>query len=563
MWCFIFFPLCKIYAYTPMSANLPDAIQAVRKNALTGDPRYKAYCFRYLGKNSKNELDCVKKTDMIIVPGGRYRGTWIKLCFKYVLLFASDEQRQEYHAFRMAYITDLLRTLCKPKDSAPDENAQSTACNYEVVGSNSAVSDVDVTLYQYYGASCKKTLEGQARVQCDSATKLAETLRTIERTHAAVFEQPLDELFDCNLYLTSFFYYSKVFVDHPNFVCIKSGKSDAYMCFVRCDRYDPNQRLWAYHKIADLIERIEYDVPEDNTDRERQAHTRKRLMIEELMDCIQHLFPGVIAGIDAATKYMNEIKMSKRFARTRHNSYVSMRKSIDIPRPSRSVPMLPQTSDRSSSLLLSETSNLSTKEKDTYSTLGAALCHVVNKEEFPEVQEHLSVPLFVDAALDNLGFLFRMLIDSNDPCSKEIVILIKASKYIHRICCDIGGMLAKSGHMTEEELSRWQTQDALEAPNDADPKRALFLEILRLSYQANDNRKKLLPVDENRYVVMDLLSKLHDFSGLLGHPRTQTKMTGKQSALYECLKNVALFTFDMTAPHMSITGGNRRVSKRS
>ena len=274
-----------------MSA-LPASMTATERDCLNAYSNDKVFFFKYVGRNPK-ELDCVKEKDKIVIfdDGSAYKGTWIKLCFKHVLLFASERQRQDYHEFRRRYIVDLFDTLC----------ATRSFCNYEIVGSNSAVSDIDVTLYEYFHEADDK-----------DGHKLAQVLDSIIQKHHETFEQSLEELFDCNLYLTSFFYYSKNRIDNKAIVCLpparKNGNGNGngdgndstdknYLCFMNDDSYEPTQRYWALYKVATTIEDILYRAPNANNDVQREV-------CEAIVETIRRYFPAYHKCIEDTNLYI-------------------------------------------------------------------------------------------------------------------------------------------------------------------------------------------------------------------------------------------------------------------
>ena len=548
------------------NVHLPSSVNAARKDTLIPitsnsnwlDRNNRIYYFRYQGSNPR-ELECIGK-DRIDIETGTYKGIWLKLCFKYILLFASSQQREDYHTYRKNYIEKLLETLC-----LKDAN-----CNYEIVGSNSAVSDVDITLYEYYGDSCLDNVNAQSeKIVCKNAHELANVLERIYKAHHANFAQSLEELFDCNLYLTSFFYYSKLPIANPLFVCLTNKKKNVghppYICFLKHTKYEPEQRMWAFNKMSTVLESHNKTGPLAN-------------VCSDILNEILFYFPTYAGRLKATASFMQRKLATNRFAKTRGDSYVSMRASVEVrPRSYSSSRLSSMTGsldghqynglrdDEIVKRVLSQTANLSTKEKDTYSTQGSSLAHVINRKDYPEVQKYISTPMYIDAVFDNLGFLYMLFFDKDDWCpnvkTSNDITLVKGSKYLHRMCEDIGRVYVSKGVMSKREFNELQNKDNssggiandhVAESSQTNGKLGIFKDILALSHQTNLNRKALVTVKENAPNLWMLLSRLQEYVDEMEkeQPREQATPIRKEykglknNTLLQALKNITLFIFD-------------------
>jgi hypothetical protein len=93
----------------------------------------------------------------------------------YVLLYGTPEQKTAFNRFRIKYIRYLFDKVCLELDDA---------CRDTLVGTypSSAKSDIDYNI----------------------SGKISEKIRRIAERHMELFDDSLDELFDINLYGTSF-----------------------------------------------------------------------------------------------------------------------------------------------------------------------------------------------------------------------------------------------------------------------------------------------------------------------------------------------------------------------
>ena len=487
------------------------------KNQPNSDFIQKMFMFEY--KNDKNTnkdgIQCIPSDQKVTTRDNK---TWIKFSFKNMVLFGTVEQKQSFHKFRKAYINKLFKSLCNPHQN----------CNYEIVGSDSPVSDMDITIYEMIENKHQDKTNDMDNVNISKS--IEDVLVNIYKNHHDVFDQTLEELFDCNIYLTSFFYYSKNNItDGTMYTCIPKATNknhnsinNMYLCFLKHDSgyFDYEQRKWALSKFVKLISR---EVP-------------KRFK-SDILDILLKYFDGYYKLFQIVEKFILKkhgtfIKRSNattfRYRSDKIRDVRQARRSINAFNRENSVSsadsgiirngentyynaernVYKETSDPQELLndierknaiseVLSKTAKLSTAEKDTYSTQGASFAHVVNRNEYPEITKHLSIYMLIDAIFDNLGFIGQ-LIFHEEQCNDEFVQftkVMKVSKYVERICNDLVLIMAVP-----------------EANNYKQNKPTEFQNIATLSKDLNEKRKKMLPMTETSSSIDQFKNILREYS---------------------------------------------------
>lgn len=477
--------------------------------------------------------------------------TWIKFSFRNILMFGTTDQQKRFHDFRKKYLTTLLRSSCKG------------SCNFEIVGSDSPVSDYDVTLYEFLDNNDERLLY--------------DVEYGIKSQHSKMFVQSLEELFDCNLYLTSFFHYSSTKEVASTFECVEqAGKSNSsYLCVpvMNEDDYDIEQRDWSLTKLGYVVFNIFKNGNQGD--------------YAKIKSYIQTFFPNYWTRIEKSWEfYKQQHKYDKGTRVKEHKNTV--RKSINMgsynfSRSSTSSSLLnsPRTSSagnnsnnnnnnnntslsRSSSIgVIKAAARLSITEKDTYSTIGASFAHVINHKLYPTIKDRIYPAMYIDAMLDNLGFISNLVIKS-DACFSKTFMLVKIAKYLDRICTDYKDMRTKT-KITNTSINQ----------SDAEQ----IAQIHMTSATINDNRKKLKSLVEYESDVYSLENQLKNYfsvvqrhcenrNGSCNIPKINNSLiTGDSNQLLDILLYITVFVFDIIYDFdehkgTNIQGGAKRKAKK-
>ena len=317
---------------------------------------------------------------------------WIRMSFRNLTLFGDDDQKRKFHEYRKKYIDNLVASLC-----VHDNN-----CNFEVIGSDSPVSDRDIFVFEIMGF--KKN-------GVDVNGKIGEVINSIKNEHYKYHNLSLEEMFDCNLYMTNFFGYTDDVKKVPKgYSFYKNKYNEKYLC-VNIQKYDNKQRKFSVRRLLVSLQCVNNSKQND---------------ITQTKDIIKSQF----------IKYFNLLNYcdSKLFS-TENLSLNTrgIRKSLCETVRRRTINVSTCPIERTNKV-----SELSATEKDAYHTLGAALLHVVDTSQYSvdilsKLDISISIPLYIDAILDNLGFVAATLLE-DDACKSELYTEIKATKYIDRIC---------------------------------------------------------------------------------------------------------------------------------
>lgn len=441
----------------------------------------KTFYFKFTG--NKKALHCIKN-DVLVVNSSEYRGIWIKLSFRNILRFATGEQKILYDQYRKKYINGIMKSIW--------DNSSCGTLQYEIIGSNSYVSDVDVFIYKLWSNNISPT---------NSIRKcLSKIVDKIHQHHHKTYEQSLEELFDCNIYITSFFYYTKTQINNSKFFCLQpKDSSNMYLCFTKLINYDLEQRKWACYKIATNLKKYKSDIL--------------------LRDLKKH-FPT-------------------------YSKLISLSCVLDVQKYKHKFDMQNTTE------MLSSTSSFSTTEKDTYHTLGAVLANVIDKSKYPQLNsphgndEYITIAMYIDSVLDNLGFIYNIVFHKSDTCDDDDYKLIKISKYLYRICFAFGKIITKhpEGNKSVDSMVQMiETESNILPDSSLNIEIQNFLKITEYSFITNEERKRLTPVTKNKRNARMMMNALHIYCIAKNF---QLKRSSQDSLLNE-LSYITYFVLSMT-----------------
>lgn len=304
----------------------------------------------------------------------------------------------------------------------------------EQVGSVSCVSDVDISLSP--SASSSMTIEAKANA-------IIKTLYAMYEVHHSKFEDSFEEMFDTNVYATSFTMRAsanarlqtmKQFV-HPskpgNQVMYFVNVSDPMSC-----KFDKLQTLFAFRRVfcnfLDIggIHTIESNLKAIYTHLKWNNSSRMTELFKDIINDVRSLA--------WMPQNFTETNMKEFYMRLNSNVndegllsiYTCLIKSyywlIEDGSHYHAKHMLPHI--LSSATLL---------EQDSYHSMGAFLDVVTFAGmSIRDKCKHMPIPCMFDhSLLDNLGFVIDIIKrHERDPCYDTTTNVLKISKYIDRMC---------------------------------------------------------------------------------------------------------------------------------
>ena len=464
------------------------------------------YMFEYAKTTNANSriTNCLPQEDKLVTEDGRL---WIKFSFKNIVMFGTNEQKHEFHRFRKIYVNRLLTSLCD----------KSKNCNFEIIWSDSPVSDMDITMYEllYIANQNNNT---KAALKWMTSRTISGVIENIHSDHHKIFDQTLEELFDCNFFRTSFVYYSPVDISKKSeYTCIPNAtQKNMFLCFIKHaeDYFDFEQRQWALSKFVKVL-RIQIPRP-------LEIH-------------FSYLFKKYYPKYDKILKLVDVFNLKSGF-----NTTISTTNTV--------ASATRMSTNNTVREILSKTSKFSISEKDTYYTQGASFAHVVNRANYPDIINYLNANMLIDASLDNLGFIAEIIF-SDDTCNDAFVKnskMLKVSKYVDRICSNISLIVSKSDK---------------KPPSD-------FSTIAKLSNQLNQKRKSLATINETRPLVGVFVEKLEEYAnscflkkqGNLEDESSSLNLVfqlmkrdntsiSENFTLIHMFRNIVVFTFDNVELH--------------
>lgn len=472
-------------------------------------PNTKIYFFKYDGKSSTditclpkidNDTDIDNKTGYMEVNGN----IWIRLSYENIVLFGSQLQKQSYHNFRVEYINKLIENSCNDVDN----------CNYEIIGSDSPVSDRDITIYK---------LLGQV-----SSYSLDDVKQKIQDEHYNTFMDSLEYLFDCNIYLTVFFFYSKTQptkLDDSPYIYINpvqkiNSNIKHYLCIPNTKgTYDTKkQREFAFMKLIKVLSQKEFYI---------------------CKKYIEKYFPQYLTFISAMSN-SRKLFLSQSVSRMGNEKTSQYYRNVG----ETSDNLLKTASNDKIDKLVQRMSKLSITERDTYNSIGAAFSHVVNHDTYPGIIEYITVPMYIDAAIENLGFIGQ-LVKKKSACLDDTFIIIKMVKYLDRICGNIKNIFRKKGLVNPQILSLPECKcgvfDKFEQQITSTMKTPLFKCISTCSATINQNRKNMVSIEVNKNKVNELICYLEQYYNNL-RKNTDTPFEDKD-ILFKIFTLISVFTF--------------------
>lgn len=277
---------------------------------------------------------------------------YIRFHWTFVVLFASRSQIVEFDRIRKSYVRGLLDRHCKSK----------LQCYSKFIGSDTPKSDIDIN---FFGLSIEKAIHDMIE------------------DHSKTFKDPLDAMFDTNLYGSVFRYFMKS--------CTRSTKV-AGECYPKhISTY--NQRIWSFIRLAQTLH--------------NESSASRNNVLAILSKPYKRLF-------DRATKLLHKLQHKKDRQHWYHVYLTAYMKSLKENKDPRTI---------------SEAFSMCKFfENDAYYTVGAVL-HIV------EQTDDIEASSLFDSIYDNMGFAVEVMFAYGTCHSTlNIIKVSKMCKYIARIC---------------------------------------------------------------------------------------------------------------------------------
>lgn len=325
----------KIYVYN--KTNLEKPILLEFENLLA---KPTSYCFETISKRQCTDQNIIHKNNKRFAPF-----TW-----EYVLEWASSSQQQAFNKFRNDYVKHIVI-----------DYSTTNKCIPEPVGSKptSARSDIDFNMF------------------CTDKS-VVEVIHDINEAHYKWFVEPLEVMFDVNLYGTV-----------ATFFKTKLCKFEQCSPMPRLTIH--SQHVWAFQRTAEMI------------------YMYAPSLIAMLSTTHQGLYDECIAQY-------KKLNMDRSHHKTMYlrnlAKYLKMENDNHV----------------SASKIAHQYGLAKYYERETYRSVGALL-HIVEKmKQLPPTMLH-------DSIYDNFGFILEILFESSNHCKKDKgPRIMKCCKYISRIC---------------------------------------------------------------------------------------------------------------------------------
>ncbi len=340
----------------------------------------------------KRLTECLRNTPRFRQSGPIGASPNVRFSWETVLLFGSDRQKQAFNRFRTQYIDYLVSRHCNSL----------SRCKYAVAGTPaelSALSDMD---YNFEGPGMRSAMD------------------KIAQEHSMYFDADLNEVFDANMYGTTF-----KFHDHKD--------------YVMSDLDYRRQQVWSFSRVAEVLALSSHVSNADVQAFRKALSDRHDALLSHAVTLAKSCH-----HYDSSDCYEDRLN---RFARLR----------ADV-----------VTADAFSDTLESF-SRAKIHENETYRTFGAVL-HVVEGLKRGQIAD----PRFFEhSACDNFGFFVQTMCKKlacreDDDRTAFFDKVLKASKYIHRTCDALlqlrpvdAGTLAALLYVSGEANEARRTTDSL------------------------------------------------------------------------------------------------------
>lgn len=341
---------------------------------------------RTLFNNCVNKNESLKEIVQVANNNSSISKIRIKFTWKTLLLFGTVEQQNILNNFRFLYISHLLNNHCK------------NGCKFEVIGTiaNSPQSDMDFDL---------------------TGSSIPKIITQIIKNHTQYFNEPLDVLFDINLY-------GSVFDS-------KIEKMDNTI-------YN-QQKIWSFVRVIEVMSLLNKETQKRFYD---SLNEIDKILYNDTLVFLNHFVNFKrCKNMSVRNKYLtidcskdmfvNNVNSSEFFYK--NNSVVSnvkeliKRKSFTEYSQELSNYFREAKQDMSYFNIVNSFSFAKFQENETYRSLGAVL-HIVQKQT-----SLIDKRYYIHSIYDNFGFVLENLLHDSLCGSIFKSNVLKVSKYISRI----------------------------------------------------------------------------------------------------------------------------------
>lgn len=326
-----------------------------------------------------------------------------------------------YDTFRWSYIQYLM-------DHVQDK------VHYEKVGSNSCVSDIDISI------SPKIDFSSEFKFQ-KYAVQIKKAFEIIMKRHNERFTHTFEDLFDTNIYATNF----TIKAEKPQLTHVRQILSDRIFHYY----YTKKEHVICFPKIHETIltpneiEKIhlsQFTFAFRRLFNHLLSHPNPKLtnamnFYYRLNYNNKELLKGILGDVDLLKYYIYSEVDSNKLVKDYTKYVTKYYKAIDAIVASEKA--IGKDFLRTSSLVKDALKYLSIAtcmEHDSYHSYGAFLDIVILSGETNKKQ-YMHSYLFKHSIVDNLGFITDIITRyTDDYCYDDITNILKVSKYIERIC---------------------------------------------------------------------------------------------------------------------------------
>jgi hypothetical protein len=335
-------------------------------------------------------------------------------------LIGTIEQKKDFYEYRRCYIENLLNKFCVDK------------CIFKIIGSESIVSDIDVSMSQDYEFIVKNNAENNINYY-DSYKKI------INQYNLEYPNQSLEELFDTNFYLTSFIYLIKNNIENelmnsPNSMIIgkiyKPDETQMTTMFFLKQEDNNIQRQWSFFRLCRILE-------------EKNLTYMIFFIFEYLkLDSLKILYINTYNNFKKYfdNNWKKDINIYINLIVYYNEQILNLQKS-ELKESETfhyiNVPFINEMfgSENKELIITDKLINLmslaTSYEDDSYHTLACFLRWSGSKYEELE-NNHI-----INCIYENLGFAVDFFLRSNFHCRDINFNLSKVAKYLERICLDM------------------------------------------------------------------------------------------------------------------------------
>lgn len=346
---------------------------------------------------------------------------WRNFLFFGDIAVVSDFCRS-YDTFRWSYIRSLLQSV-------------NDKIYYEKVGSNSCVSDIDISICPKINFSSYNGNYQTFRFK-KYANKVKKAFEIIMKLHNKHFTQTFEDLFDTNIYATNFtikaditqFYHVRQILSDKIFHYYR--KKEHVICFPKIhetiltsneiEKIHLSQFTFAFRRLFNHL------LSHPNPKLRNAMNFYYRLNYNN-----KDLLKGILGDVDLLKYYIYSEVDNNKLIKDYTKYVTKYYKTIDA------IVANEKVVDTSSLVkdALKYLSIATCMEHDSYHSYGAFLDIVILSGGESNKKQYMHSYLFKHSIVDNVGFISDIITRyKDDYCYDDVTNILKVSKYIERIC---------------------------------------------------------------------------------------------------------------------------------